>query len=108
MFIDVTRHGGGRALRVAIAAIAYVDGLDDGASLHLTGGQRLHIDETAEEIERRCQLSFGMIEGVAAMIETPITQEFLQSVAKELAEIGAMTTTVEKAAPNRATLSKRK
>lgn len=51
MFITITRLGGGRSLRVAIAAIAYVDEAAEGAIVKLIGGEGLRAHETREEIE---------------------------------------------------------
>lgn len=53
MFFDVTRAGTDRPLRIAVAAIAYLDTLPAGCVLHLVGGQGLHVAETATEVEER-------------------------------------------------------
>lgn len=54
MFIDITRVGGDRALRVAVAAIAFMDATPQGCALHLVGGQSLHVEQSPAEIEARC------------------------------------------------------
>jgi len=51
MFITVTRHGGGRPLRLAVGAIAWLDEADAGAVIRLTSGDGLHVAETVAEIE---------------------------------------------------------
>ncbi|WP_260927382.1 hypothetical protein [Novosphingobium sp. 9] len=53
MFIDVTRYGGMRLLRVAIAAIAYIDQVEGGSALHLIGGETIRVNETPADIEER-------------------------------------------------------
>jgi hypothetical protein len=53
-FIDVTRYGGLRTLRVAVAAIAYLDVAVDGAVVHLIGGETIRVNEDMAEIEARC------------------------------------------------------
>lgn len=54
MFIDVTRYGGLRVLRVAIAAIAYLDEVEGGCAVHLVGGETLRANEDVAELEARC------------------------------------------------------
>lgn len=55
MFITVTHFGSGRPLRVAIAAIAYLDiGPEDSSALRLIGGETLRVIETPAEIEAAC------------------------------------------------------
>ncbi|WP_157218680.1 hypothetical protein [Flavisphingomonas formosensis] len=51
MFIDVTRYGGMRTLRLAVAAIAYLDAVEGGSSVHLIGSERLRVNESPDEIE---------------------------------------------------------
>ncbi|RSU46336.1 hypothetical protein BRX43_15860 [Sphingomonas sp. S-NIH.Pt15_0812] len=51
MFITVSRHGGGRPLRLALGAIAWLDEADAGAVIRLTSGDGLHVAETVAEIE---------------------------------------------------------
>lgn len=51
MFIDLTRHGGDRALRVASAAIAYLDVCEGGTAVHLIGGETLRVHEDIAQIE---------------------------------------------------------
>lgn len=53
MFIDVTRYGGMRILRVAAAAVAFLDAIDGGTALHLIGGETLRVNEDPLEIEAR-------------------------------------------------------
>ncbi len=54
MFIDVTRHGGERALRLAVAAIAFLDEAPGGTAIRLIGGDSLRVVDTPAEIETRC------------------------------------------------------
>lgn len=56
MFIDVTRYGGLRILRLAVAAIAYIDTVDGGAAVHLIGGETLRVNEDPAEVELRCMI----------------------------------------------------
>lgn len=56
MFIDATRYGGLRILRLAVAAIAYIDAVDGGAAIHLIGGETLRVNEDPAEIELRCMI----------------------------------------------------
>lgn len=51
MFINLTRHGGDRALRVAGAAIAYLDVCEGGTAVHLIGGETLRVHEDIAQIE---------------------------------------------------------
>lgn len=60
MFIDVTRHGGARVLRLAIAAIAYLDGVEGGCAVHLVGGETLRINEDPEQLERRVDAAIAL------------------------------------------------
>lgn len=53
MFIDVTRYGGMRVQRVAVAAIAYLDTVQGGCGIHLIGGETLRVNEDLEQIEKR-------------------------------------------------------
>ncbi|HEX7853865.1 MAG TPA: hypothetical protein VF503_09235 [Sphingobium sp.] len=57
MFIDVTRHGGMRIQRLAVAAIGYLDATDGGTAVHLIGGETLRVNEDPDEIELRCMAS---------------------------------------------------
>lgn len=52
-FVDVTRHGGMRILRLASTAVAYLDECEGGTSVHLVGGETLRVNEDPDEIERR-------------------------------------------------------
>lgn len=66
MFIDVTRYGGTRALRLAITAIAYLDACEGGTAMHLLGGETLRVSETPPEIEQLIEASYPqgiLIEG---------------------------------------------
>ncbi|MDR6850382.1 hypothetical protein [Sphingomonas sp. BE137] len=56
MFIDVTRYGGLRILRLAVAAIAYLDETDGGSAIHLIGGETMRVNEDPAEVELRCML----------------------------------------------------
>ncbi|WP_174296528.1 hypothetical protein [Sphingomonas bacterium] len=67
MFIDVTRYGGGRVLRVAVAAIAYLDACEGGSSLHLVGAEILRVTETPAEIEERAMPQLATVE----LVSTP-------------------------------------
>ncbi len=51
MFIDVTRPGCERTLRLAAPAIAYLDTFGNGTAIHLIGGEMLRVVETREKIE---------------------------------------------------------
>ena len=53
MFIDVTRYGGMRIQRLAIAAIAYLDAVEGGCAIHLLGGETMRVNEDPAEIEAR-------------------------------------------------------
>lgn len=53
MFVDVTRYGGMRVTRLAVAAIAYLDACEGGTSIHLLGGETLRVNEDPAEIEAR-------------------------------------------------------
>ncbi len=53
MFIDCTRFLSERTLRLAVAAIAYLDAVEGGCAIHLIGGETLRVSETAAEIEAR-------------------------------------------------------
>lgn len=53
MFIDVTRYGAARTLRLAIAAVAYLDEAHDSGVVHLLGGEALRVQELPTEIEAR-------------------------------------------------------
>lgn len=55
MFVDVTRYGGLRVLRLAVIAIAYLDACEGGTSIHLLGGETLRVNENPSEIEGRCE-----------------------------------------------------
>lgn len=57
MFIDVTRYGGLRLLRVSVRAIAYLDAVDGGAAVHLIGGETLRVNEDPAELELRCMIA---------------------------------------------------
>ena len=64
MFIDVTRYGGLRRLRLAIGAIAYTDEApDDGCAIRLVGGESLRVNEDPATIEARVDaaLAFATI-----------------------------------------------
>ena len=54
MFIDLTRYGGLRTMRVAVSAIAYLDQVQDGAAVHLIGGETVRVNEDPVEVELRC------------------------------------------------------
>jgi hypothetical protein len=56
MFIDVTRYGGLRVIRLAVSAVAYLDSVEDGTSIHLLGGETLRVNEDPSEIELRCMI----------------------------------------------------
>lgn len=60
MFITVTRPGVDRPLRLAAAAIAYMDEITDGAALHLVGGQSLRVEQSPAEIELLCGSALGL------------------------------------------------
>ncbi|MGY2732381.1 hypothetical protein [Sphingomonas sp. UYP23] len=64
MFIDVTRHGGERALRLAVAAIALLDEAPGGTAIRLIGGDSLHVVDTPAEIETRCMPQMIFAESV--------------------------------------------
>jgi hypothetical protein len=51
MHIMITRLGGGRTLRVATAAIAYVDEAAEGSVVKLIGGEGIRAHESCGEIE---------------------------------------------------------
>lgn len=51
MFIDVTRTGTTRRLRLASAAIAYLDERADTTLIKLIGGETLQVQESVAEIE---------------------------------------------------------
>ena len=57
MFIDVTRPGSPRKLRLAPSAIAYLDTFGDGTAIYLVGGEMLRVVETRAEIEASCAAS---------------------------------------------------
>lgn len=57
MFVDITRYGGLRVMRLAVAAIGYLDACDDGTSIHLLGGETIRVNEDPETIELRCLIS---------------------------------------------------
>lgn len=65
MFIDVTRSGTGRVLRVSAVAIAFMDEAAAGAMLHLTGGHSLIVSEDRATIESRAQAALAGIESRA-------------------------------------------
>ncbi len=54
MFIDVTRHGGLKVLRLSVSAIAYLSDLSDGCAIHLIGGETVRVNEDLAVIESRC------------------------------------------------------
>lgn len=54
MFIDVTRHGGLKVLRLAVSAIAYLSDLSDGCAIHLIGGETVRVNEDLAVIEAQC------------------------------------------------------
>jgi hypothetical protein len=54
MFIDVTRHGGLKVLRLSVSAIAYLSDLSDGCAIHLIGGEAVRVNEDLAVIEARC------------------------------------------------------
>lgn len=54
MFIDVTRYGGLKTLRLQVAAIAYLADAPSGTAIHLIGGETLRVNEDPAEIEARC------------------------------------------------------
>jgi hypothetical protein len=62
MFIDVTRYGGTRQLRLAVAAIAYLDQVEGGCAVHLIGGESLRVCEDPADIEARVEAAFGPTE----------------------------------------------
>ena len=59
MFIDVTRFGGTRVLRLAVAAIGYLDEAPEGGVIRLIGGETLRVNETPAEIEGRINALAG-------------------------------------------------
>lgn len=72
MFIDVTRHGGERALRLAVAAIAFLDEAPGGTAIRLIGGDSLHVVDTPAEIETRCMppmISVGSLYSESVMAD---------------------------------------
>jgi len=56
MFIDVTRHGGLKVLRLSVSAIAYLSDLSDGCAIHLIGGETVRVNEDLAVIEARCMV----------------------------------------------------
>ena len=60
MFIDVTRYGGVRVLRVAVAAIAYLDSCEGGTALHLVGGETLRVAELPGQLEARVDATIAL------------------------------------------------
>lgn len=68
MFIDVTRPGG-RALRLAIAAIGYLDLCDDGGVVRLIGGESLRVEQTPEEVESRIAGAFSAVTATLEVVE---------------------------------------
>lgn len=60
MFIDLTRYGGVRALRVAVAAIAYIDAVEFGAAVHLIGAETLRVNEDPAQIEERIDAAIAL------------------------------------------------
>lgn len=68
MFIDLTRYGGLRTMRVAVAAIAYLDQVQDGAAVHLIGGETVRVNEDPVEVELRCMAA---AEAAASTVRKP-------------------------------------
>lgn len=52
MFIDLTRLGGLRVIRVRAEAIAYLDEAGSGCNVKLIGGETLRVNENVAEVER--------------------------------------------------------
>lgn len=52
-FIDVTRYGGVKTLRLSVAAIAYVDACEGGSAIRLIGGETLRVNEDCATVEAR-------------------------------------------------------
>jgi hypothetical protein len=80
MFIDVTRYGGLRVMRLAVAAVAYLDACEGGTAIHLLGGETLRVNEDPESIELRCLIA---LEPAAAPTPEPAME------APPAAELGA-------------------
>ncbi len=80
MFIDVTRFGADHQLRLAPAAIAYISPHTDGAVIKLIGGESLHVDETAAEIEERCNSLFVVASAELVSFDAPETVELPDSL----------------------------
>jgi len=71
MFINVTRYGSVRTLRLAVAAIGYLDEAPGGAAVHLLGGESLRTTETPAEIEQLLDAAWPtatLIEGASAIM----------------------------------------
>jgi hypothetical protein len=60
MFIDVTRYGGMRILRLQVAAIAYLDECEGGAAIRLIGGETLRVNEDPQQIEARVDATMSL------------------------------------------------
>lgn len=69
MFIDVTRAGSPRRLRLAVPAIAYLDETPAGAVVHLVGGEILTVGQTPAEIEARVDATIALSPIAVAAIE---------------------------------------
>jgi hypothetical protein len=60
MFIDVTRFGGMRVMRLAVPAIAYLDAVEGGTAVHLIGGETVRVNEDPEQIEARVDATIAL------------------------------------------------
>jgi hypothetical protein len=82
MFIDVSRFAGGRVLRLAVAAIAYLDEAPGGCAIHLLGSETLRVAEKPEEIEAR----IDALMGPEAAVIGPIDDDQLIALAEAVAD----------------------
>jgi len=60
MFIDVTRYGGMRLLRLQVSAIAYLDAVEGGTAVHLVGGETLRVNEDPQQVEDRVDATMSL------------------------------------------------
>lgn len=71
MFIDVTRYGGLRLLRLAVPAIAYLDAVEGGTAVHLIGGETLRVNEDPDALERRVDATLALSSSAIAPPPAP-------------------------------------